>query len=98
MSINKSLNSFSFFFRLRENPSYSISDRYSDIIKTMWFVFMYATLIPLVTILFLMGMSLFYWIDKVNYFLRNKFKKLKISKHLLNFFFKFYEFLQKILV
>lgn len=48
-----------------EAPNYSMSDRYADIIKTMWFVFMYATLIPLVVLLFLVGMILFYWIDKV---------------------------------
>lgn len=56
--------------RLSEKPNYSMSDRYSDIIKSMWFVFMYAPLIPLVTILFMIGLILFYWIDKVLSFLK----------------------------
>lgn len=64
-----------------EQPNYSMSDRYSDIIKSMWFVFMYATLIPLVIILFLVGMILFYWIDKV------LFKTIEI-KFFLNYFNK----------
>lgn len=49
-----------------------MSDRYADIIKSMWFVFMYASLIPLVTILFMIGLILFYWIDKVLNFLKQK--------------------------
>ena len=48
-----------------ETPNYSMSDRYSDLLKTMWFVFMYSSLIPLVNVLFMFGMICFYWIDKV---------------------------------
>ena len=61
-----------------EYPSYSMSDRYADLLKTMWFIFLYSGLIPICVVFFIIGLFCFYWIDKVLY--------LYYSKYFFNYF------------
>ena len=51
-----------------EMPGYHISERYADLLKTMWFVFLYGNLLPLATLMFLVYLIFFYWVDKVSLF------------------------------
>lgn len=64
-----------------EDPDYLSAKRYSDIMKTMWFSFFYATAIPLGLILSLVGLVLYYLIDKYN-LLRRRTVKENISHEL----------------
>ena len=54
-----------------ENPLYLNGKRYADIMKTMWFTFLYSPVIPIGTVFSLFGLFLHYWADKYN--LINKF-------------------------
>lgn len=54
------------FQRLMEMPGYHISERYADLLKTMWFVFLYGNLLPMATVMFVIYLIIFYWVDKVN--------------------------------
>ena len=66
---------------LNENPSYLNGKRDADIMKTMWFTFLYSPVIPIGSIVSLIGLILYYWIDKYN--IINKFTvKESISLHL----------------
>ena len=38
----------------------------------MWFVYMYSTLLPIASIISLVGLFLYYWIDKYNLLRRSK--------------------------
>ena len=64
-----------------EMPDYSQAKRYGDIIKTMWFTFFYGDIIPIGIIFSIMGLSLYYFIDKYNV-LRRRTIKESLSKHL----------------
>ena len=52
-----------------EKVLYNISARYADITKTMWLTFFYAPAIPFGTLISLISLLFYYWIDKV-YFLK----------------------------
>ncbi len=43
-----------------ENPDYLNAKRYSDIMKTMWFTFLYGTAIPLGPIVSCLGLICYY--------------------------------------
>ena len=45
--------------------------RYSDLMKTMWFTFLFSRVIPIGVVLSFIGVLAYYWIDKYN--LLNKF-------------------------
>ena len=64
-----------------EMPDYSQAKRYGDIMKTMWFTFFYGDIIPIGIIFSIMGLSLYYFIDKYNV-LRRRTIKESLSKHL----------------
>jgi hypothetical protein len=51
---------------LFENPLYLSGKRYSDIMKTMWFTFLYSSVIPFGTICSCIGLVFYYWADKYN--------------------------------
>jgi hypothetical protein len=63
-----------------EYPDYLSAKRYSDIMKTMWFTYFYATMIPLGLILSLAGLILYYFIDKYNLLRRRTVKESISSK------------------
>ncbi len=49
-----------------EQVSYAMGKRYSDIMKTMWFTCFYSQLIPIGGFLSMLGLSIYYWVDKYN--------------------------------
>jgi len=61
-----------------EEVDYQLAMRYADIIKTMWFTFFFGTAIPLGVFSSLIGLSLFYLVDKYN-ILRRRTVKESIS-------------------
>lgn len=44
-----------------------MSKKYSEIFKLMWLTFLYAELIPLGSFLALLGLFLYYWVNKYNF-------------------------------
>ena len=48
-----------------EKVDYNIAKRYADILKTMWFTFFYAPAIPIGIVWSMVGLFVYYWIDKV---------------------------------
>ena len=57
-----------------EYPEYSISDKYSNIINTMWVTFLYAPLIPIVLPFSLVYIILTYYIEKYTIMRRSTVK------------------------
>ena len=54
-----------------ENPLYLSGKRYADIMKTMWFTFLYSPILPLGSVFSAIGLIMYYWVDKYN--IINKF-------------------------
>ncbi len=52
--------------KIMENMQYNMGKRYAEIIEIMWFTFLYASLIPFGACLSVIGLSLYYWVDKYN--------------------------------
>ncbi len=52
--------------RIMSDANYKMGKRYAEIIKTMWFTFLYATLIPFGAFVSLIGLAIYYWVDKYN--------------------------------
>lgn len=51
---------------IMEDVPYSMGKRYAEILESIWFTFLYSSLIPLGAFLIFIGLALFYWIDKYN--------------------------------
>lgn len=66
-----------------EQPEYSVGKRYAEIVETLWFTFLYASLIPFGAILSLIGLSLYYWVDKYN-LLRRSTMHVQVKGSLTN--------------
>ncbi|CAD8136214.1 unnamed protein product [Paramecium pentaurelia] len=64
--------------KLMEEPDYLSAKRYSDIMKTMWFTFLYGTAIPLGTLFSAFGILIYYYVDYYN-ILRRRTVKESIS-------------------
>jgi hypothetical protein len=60
---------------LMENPDYLQGKRYADIMKTMWFTFLFASCIPLGNVFSLINLILYYYIDKYNLLRRRTIKE-----------------------
>lgn len=58
--------------KLMEEESYDLGKRFAEIIETMWFVFFYATLLPIGAVISVCGLSFYYWVDKFNLLRRSK--------------------------
>lgn len=52
--------------KIMENVQYNMGKRYAEIIEIMWFTFLYSSLIPIGACLSVLGLCLYYWIDKYN--------------------------------
>jgi hypothetical protein len=48
-----------------DNP-YSMGKQYAEIVETLWFTFLYATIVPMGAFITIVGLSLYYWVDKYN--------------------------------
>ncbi len=57
---------------LMEDYPYDMGKRYAEILETMWFTFMYVSLIPFGAFLSLVGLMIYYWVDKYNLLRRSK--------------------------
>lgn len=55
-----------------EEDSYDLGKRFGEVIETMWFVFLYSTLLPIGAVVSIMGLILYYWVDKYNLLRRSK--------------------------
>ena len=63
-----------------EDYPYDMGKRYAEILETMWFTFLYSSLIPIGPFITLIGLSLYYWIDKYNLLRRSKLNNTIESK------------------
>jgi hypothetical protein len=52
--------------KIMENMQYNMGKRYAEIIEIMWFTYLYTSLIPVGACLSVIGMCLYYWVDKYN--------------------------------
>lgn len=68
---------------LIEDFPYDVGKRYAEVFEIMWFTFLYSELIPLGSFLVVIGLSLYFWIDKYN-FLRRSALKAGISGKMSN--------------
>ena len=64
-----------------ENVDYQQAKRYSDIMKTMWFSFLFGPLIPMGMLLSVLSLCIYYFVDKYNVFKRRTIKD-NLSKDL----------------
>ncbi len=60
---------------LEEQPDYLQSKRYADIMKTMWFTFLYGSAIPIGIAFSMLGLSIYYFADKYNVLRRRTIKE-----------------------
>ena len=51
--------------QLMEKPPFPMGKLYSEIIETIWFTFLYSSIIPVGGIVTLIGLSLHYFVDKI---------------------------------
>lgn len=63
-----------------EDYPYDMGKRYAEILETMWFTFLYVSLIPFGAFLTLIGLCIYYWVDKFNLLRRSKVENLIESK------------------
>lgn len=61
--------------KIMEYPEYYLGKRYAQIMKTMWFTIFYSYLIPIASIISLLGIVLYYFIDKYNLLRRSSLKQ-----------------------
>ena len=47
-----------------ENSNYSVGKKYAEVTESVWFAYLYASIIPGGTWLIAIGLSIFYWVDK----------------------------------
>jgi hypothetical protein len=47
-----------------ENPKYSMGKKYAELIESIWFTYLYYSVIPAGCLLTLIGLVIFYWVDK----------------------------------
>ena len=52
--------------QIMENMQYNMGKRYAEILEIMWFTYLYSSLIPLGGWLALVGLCIYYWVDKYN--------------------------------
>lgn len=58
-----------------ENDHYSVGKRYAEIIESIWFTFLYASVIPLGSFIIFIGLACYYWVDKFNLLKRSTVKE-----------------------
>ncbi len=50
---------------LMENPKYSMGKKYAELIESIWFTYLYYSVVPIGCLLILLGLIFFYWVDKI---------------------------------
>lgn len=71
-----------------EDYPYDIGKRFAETIETLWFTYLYATLIPMGSIISAVGLGYYYWVDKYN-LLRVHSMQTHISGNYLSMILKF---------
>lgn len=66
-----------------EETPYDMGKRYAEIIETMWFVYLYSTLIPIGAFISVVGLVIYYWVDKYNLLRRSSINCQVSSKLVL---------------
>lgn len=69
---------------LMEEDHYDMGKRFAEIIETMWFTFMYSTLLPLGALIAIVGISIYYWVDKYNLLRRSTVSRQVSGALILN--------------
>jgi hypothetical protein len=64
-----------------EDTCYINGKRYADMMKTMWFTFFYSPIVPFGTVCSVVGLVIYFWVDKYNTTRRRTIKET-ISKDL----------------
>lgn len=59
---------------MMQSMPYQLGKRFAEIIKLMWLVSLYQSLIPMGTMIAIIGLTLYYWIDKYNLLRRSSVK------------------------
>jgi hypothetical protein len=77
--------------KIMESVQYNMGKRYAEIVECMWFTFLYSSLIPIGAFLSLIGLGLYYWVDKYN-LLRRSSVNSKIVGELSHFSMKLLDF------
>lgn len=67
-----------------EDFPYDMGKRYAEVLETMWFTFLFASLIPFGNFLTLIGLLIYYWVDKYNLLRRSKVENIIGSKLPIN--------------
>lgn len=49
---------------LMENSKYSVGKKYAEVTESVWFAYLYASMIPGGAVLIAVGICIFYWVDK----------------------------------
>lgn len=75
-----------------EGPPYVNGKRYADIMKTMWFTFLYSPMIPTGVLWSILGLLIYYWADKYNVIRRYTVKE-NLSKNLTIAMIDFLEYI-----
>lgn len=73
------------------HTSYIMGKRIAEIVETMWFTYLYATMIPLGAFITFVGLGFYYWIDKFN-LLRKSSLTQNISGEMTLFSLKLLDF------
>jgi hypothetical protein len=58
-----------------EHTEYYQAKRYADIMKTMWFTFLFGSAIPIGILFSMLGLSIYFWVDKYNVMHRRTVKE-----------------------
>ena len=72
---------------LMEQTSYDIGKRYAEVIEIMWFTSLYSSLIPIGAFVSLLGILMYYWVDRYN-LQRRSTLKYEVSGKMINFALK----------
>ena len=72
---------------LMEASEYDIGKRYAEVIETMWFTFLYSSIIPIGAFISFFGLIFYYWIDKYN-LLRRSTLSVEVQGRLVRFTMK----------
>jgi hypothetical protein len=58
-----------------EPMEYQMGKRYAEVVKLVWLVFLYRSLIPIGPALATIGLAVYYWVDKYNLLRRSSVKE-----------------------
>ena len=67
-----------------EEFEYSVGKKYAEIIETLWFTFLYGSLIPIWAVISFVGLGFYFWVDKYN-LLRRSTLHVQVRGKLTNF-------------